>query len=117
MKKTEKRKIGDLGEDLAFDFLKKNSYTILERNFYKTFGEIDIIVLKDDVISFVEVKTRKNEDFGYPSEFVNSFKQERIRKTAEAYLLENNLSDYIISFDVIEVLMDKRKIKHIANAF
>lgn len=112
-------KIGQLGEDVACKFLKKMRYTILERNYRQNFGEIDIIARCGDTISFVEVKTRKNDTYGLACEFVTRPKQERIIKTAYAYILEKAL-DLNYSFDVIEVYMAENKVKninHIKNAF
>ena len=114
-----KRTIGDVGEDAACKFLKKNKYKILERNFRKTYGEIDIIAEKGGTVSFVEVKTRKSDEYGAPSEFVNFKKQERIKKTAYAYICEKGL-DCGFSFDIIEVYAENCKAKsinHIINAF
>ena len=114
-----KRDIGDIGENAAAKYLKKQKYKILERNYRKTYGEIDIIAEKDGVLSFVEVKTRKSDEFGRPCEFVNFKKQERIKKTAMSYICENELDPYI-SFDIIEVYAYNGKIKninHIISAF
>ena len=61
-----KRKIGDFGEDLAARYMIEKGYEILCRNFSKPYGEIDIIAIKDDIICFVEVKTRKSTQYGYP---------------------------------------------------
>lgn len=112
-------KIGQLGEDAACQFLKKKRYEILDRNYRQNFGEIDIVTKKGDTISFIEVKTRKNDTYGLPCEFVTKPKQERIIKTAYAYILEKAL-DMSYSFDVIEVYFDGEKVKkinHIHNAF
>ena len=115
--------IGDSGETAACRYLKKCGYRILERNYKavcnKVVGEIDIIAIKGDTVSFVEVKTRKSEDFGLPCEAVTKSKQQKIIKTAYAYIEEKSL-DASYSFDVIEVLMEGRTIKeirHLANAF
>lgn len=114
---TEKRKLGDFGEDLTCEYLEKNGYKILNRNYSKTFGEIDIIARKGELISFVEVKTRKSDSFAYAAEAVNFYKQQRIRKASQAYLMEKGLTDFLISFDISEVYMDTRKINYIENAF
>lgn len=114
-----KKEIGDIGERAAACFLKKNKYKILCRNYRKPYGEIDIIAKRGDCIFFVEVKTRKNADFANACEFVTSKKQERIIKTAMAYLCEEGI-DPAISFDIIEVYFDDKKVKainHITNAF
>ncbi len=115
--------VGAAGEKAACQYLKKNGYKILTCNYRcatgKTIGEIDIIAQKGDLVSFVEVKTRKNEAFGLPCEFVTTAKQQRIIKTAYTYIAEHNL-DLNYSFDIIEVLHDGKKvqtIRHIPHAF
>ncbi|MBX4181397.1 YraN family protein, partial [Candidatus Parcubacteria bacterium] len=55
--RTEKRKLGDIGENIACDFLKNRGYTIVERNYLRKWGEIDIVARKGEVIHFVEVKS------------------------------------------------------------
>ena len=70
--------IGNLGEDLAVKFLLEKGYELLERNFFKPFGEIDIIAKDKDYVVFIEVKARKNVKFGFPREFVNKNKIKKI---------------------------------------
>ena len=67
--------LGKEGETRAVEFLWKKGYRILERNFRTKRGEIDIIARNRKEIIFVEVKTRKNLDYGFPSESVNDNKQ------------------------------------------
>lgn len=117
MTKTKKRSIGDFGEELTSRYLEKNGYKILDRNYLKSFGEIDIIAIKDDIISFVEVKTRKNDKFKRASLDVGFLKQERIKKAAQAYIMENDLDSFLISFDVCEVYLEEKIIHYIKNAF
>lgn len=114
---TRKREIGDFGEEITSKYLEKNGYRILDRNYSKPFGEIDIIAIKGDVISFVEVKTRKSDDFAYAAEAVDFYKQERIKRASQAFLMERKLTDFFISFDISEVYLDTRKINYIENAF
>lgn len=114
---SEKRKIGDLGEEIVANFLIKNGYEILDRNYLKPYGEVDIIAFKNNIVCFVEVKARKNIKYGYPREAVNYHKQQRITKASQVYLIENNLTDYIMRFDVAEVFTESRKINYIENAF
>lgn len=114
---TRKREIGDFGEEITSKYLEKNGYRILDRNYSKPFGEIDIIAIKGDMISFVEVKTRKSDDFAYAAEAVDYYKQERIKRASQAFLMERNLTDFLISFDISEVYLDTRKINYIENAF
>ena len=114
---TRKREIGDFGEELTASYLEKKGYRILDRNYSKPFGEIDIIAIKDDLIAFVEVKTRKSDAFAYAAEAVDFYKQQRIRRASQAYLIEKNLSDFLMTFDIAEVYLDTRKINYIENAF
>ena len=114
---TRKREIGDFGEELTVSYLEKKGYRILDRNYSKPFGEIDVIAIKDDLIAFVEVKTRKSDDFAYAAEAVDFYKQQRIRRASQAYLVENDMTDFLMSFDVSEVYLDTRRINYIENAF
>lgn len=114
---TEKRLIGNLGEDMVVNYLIAHAYQVLDRNYNKPYGEIDIIAMKDDIVCFVEVKTRKSTKYGYPREAVNYYKQQRIIRASQTYLLENRLTDYIIRFDVAEVFTESREINYIENAF
>lgn len=111
--------IGDFGEQTAEEYLEKSGYEILERNFRLKCGEIDIIAEKDGCTVFVEVKTRRGNEFGEPSEYVDYRKQKRIKKTASVY---TDVINSDVRFDVIEVLYDKdklsvTKLNHIENAF
>ncbi len=111
--------IGELGETAACNYLKKHKYKILARNYRKACGEIDIIVRKQETVSFVEVKTRKNSEYGLPCEAVTPAKQRKLIQTAYAYVEENQLEENY-SFDVIEVFHRNGtivSIHHIPNAF
>ena len=112
-------KIGKLGEDAACDYLKKKHYQILARNYRKKYGEIDIIARKANKLIFAEVKTRSGTGYGMPSEAVNFYKQQKIIKTAQAYLLETRF-DGEVTFDVLEVFLSGGtvlSVNHIENAF
>lgn len=114
---SEKRKIGNIGEEMVAQYLLDRGYRILARNYLKPYGEVDIIAFKDDIVCFVEVKTRKSTKYGYPREAVNYYKQQRIARASQAYLVENNMTDYIMRFDVAEVFTVSRKINYIENAY
>ena len=81
-----KRALGILGEELAAGFLDVQGYKLVERNYRCPYGEIDLIVQKDEALFFVEVKTRTGEKYGSPAEGVNVQKQEKIRRAAVYYL-------------------------------
>ncbi len=110
-----KKFLGRLGENKAVEFLKQSGYTILATNFKTHVGEIDIIAKKDGVTVFIEVKTRSSYAYGAPSEAVDKKKQIKYVKTAQEYLIKNNIFDTDSRFDVIEI--EDGKINHIINAF
>lgn len=113
-----KHLIGRTGEAAAARYLKQKGYTVVGQNYSCRFGEIDLIVRDDAFIVFVEVKTRKNEDFASAREYVTYAKQGRIRKTAMLWLGQNQ-TDLQPRFDVIEVVGQglRQRINHIENAF
>jgi putative endonuclease len=94
---------GAQAEDLAADFLRKEGYKILARNYRSRLGEIDIIARDKDTLVFIEVKARHNDRFGEPSEAVVRRKQRQISKAALAYLKEQRLFDQRARFDVLSV--------------
>lgn len=115
------KEIGNKGESYAVKFLKKKKYKILERNYSKKYGEIDIIAKDKEYIIFVEVKTRHENPMTSPVDAVDKRKQKRIIKTAAAYLAENRLDAYC-RFDVCEVFVNSDNLKlisinYIKNAF
>lgn len=120
---SQKRELGDLGEKIAFDYLKKQGYQIIERNFKKPWGEIDIVAKKNKDLIFIEVKTRTvpQGDSPYPEESVHSLKQQKLIRTAQSYLLEKKYppeTNWQIDVIAIELNEQTRKadLKHIKNA-
>ena len=109
MKMHIKKELGNIGEQIAVEYLEKNNYKILKRNFYCKQGEIDIIAKDKHEIVFIEVKTRSSIDFGQPSEAVNKTKQKHMYKTARYFLYKTKSLDNFIRFDVIEVLIENGK--------
>ena len=109
------RGFGGEGEAAARAFLERKGAKVLEMNYRRPTGEIDIVARQRDVILFVEVKRRSSLRYGRPSEAVNRAKQLHILRTAQLYLQEKRLSDAPVRFDVIEVLPGE--IRHIENAF
>jgi len=108
--------IGRSGENEAAKFLEKNGYNIIKKNYHAANGEIDIIAKKGRHLSFVEVKTRKDISFGYPSDAVTFRKQQKIINTAKAFLTYYDEYDEV-SFDVCEVYLKERRVNYIENAF
>ncbi len=100
------KNLGELGEDIAVEYLAENDFSILYRNFRSKFGEIDVIAKKDEKIYFIEVKTRSNFKKGMPYEAVNYRKQQQLRKAATYFLLEHNYAKYKCSIGVISVFLE-----------
>lgn len=115
-----KKQFGNRGEDIAADYLEGKDFEIIERNYHYGHGELDIIAKDKDVLVFVEVKTRKNLEFGPPELAITKNKQRQVRKVAEAYMIEKNITDTDVRIDVVAILIRKNlppKITHIENAF
>ena len=111
--------IGLLGEDTAAQYLSSKGYKILERNYSKRYGEIDIVAVKNNVLVFVEVKTRTSVAFGSPIEAITPWKLRQVVQTGEYYkLTHQNLPD-LMRIDAISVLINKNheveSIEHIEN--
>lgn len=110
---------GILAEDLAVEYLKRNGYKILIRNFRFKHNEIDIIAENDNLIIIVEVKARSTDVFLLPQEAVTKTKIKSIVSAANHYLEEFN-KDQEARFDIISVLPDDNKnliVNHIKDAF
>jgi putative endonuclease len=91
--RTQKRKVGDLGEDIACAFLVKRGFVIVTRNYLRKWGEIDIIARKGQELHFVEVKTVSHLPVshvtdGYrPEDNLHLWKLDRLKRTIQTYLL------------------------------
>lgn len=116
----EKERIGRAGEKEAFGFLKRNGYKIVATNFRTPFGELDAIARIDDLIVFVEVKTRATPSLGPPTLSVTGRKALHIVKNALFYLKRYGLTESRWRIDVVSVNLDfankLKMIKIIENA-
>ena len=110
--------LGLKGEQIAADYLVKNGYAILERNWRFKKAEVDIIAKKNDVLAIVEVKTRSTDYFGNPQDFVNQKKINLLVEAINEYVISKNL-DVDVRFDIIAILKNKEKatIEHLKDAF
>lgn len=124
------KELGNLGERIACEYLVKNGYDILERNYRISFGEIDIIAKRkwkflsqeNKTIHFVEVKTiiAGNKNF-FPEEKINYKKQRKLRQLSQIWIEKNGfLKEHPYQIDVIGILVDekthKAKIDYFSNA-
>lgn len=109
------REFGNNGEDIACLYLMKNGYEILERNLhFSKFCEIDIVAKYKKQIVFVEVKTRKTDNFGTPLEAITPKKLENIKTGVFSYIQKHDIKDYRI--DAIGItIYPQIQIKHLKN--
>ncbi|UOU99347.1 YraN family protein [Chryseobacterium daecheongense] len=110
---------GKKAEDLAVEYLLKNGYKILVRNFRFQKAEIDVITEKDSIIAVIEVKARSTDAFMLPQEAVTKTKIRSIVSAANHYLEEFN-KQHEVRFDIMSVLPDDKgnlMIEHITDAF
>lgn len=119
---TGNKGTGELGEEVAVNFLIAQRYRILERNFRCKGGEVDIIARdpEDKSLVFIEVKARRDLSYGLPQLAVTPFKQRQISKAALTWLSKKRLHDTNARFDVIAILLHtdgEHAIEHIKNAF
>ena len=107
------------GEDLAASWLEEHGYAILDRNYRYGHGEIDIIARDGDYTVFVEVKTRRNSNFGPAAAAVPVSKQRQLMRVARGYMFEQQAGDLLCRFDVmaVEIRGHSRIIEHFPHAF
>ena len=115
----DKKKFGQIGEDIAVSYLARQGCEMLTRNYRCKLGEVDIICRAQcGTLVFVEVKARMYDRFGTGLEAVGSAKQRRIVLASMNYIAENNLANADIRYDVISVnLGGDNSIDHIEHAF
>ena len=111
-----KNKVGSAGEQLVADYLEQQGFTLLERNYYKRFGEIDIIAKKDSVLAFIEVKARKHTQFPL-CQVVTRSKQLKMVMVAKEYISKHNYTTFDCRFDVALVIGEPGNLEYISNAF
>ena len=116
---SDHNEIGRKGEQLAQKLLAQKGYKILETNWRYKKAELDIICIKDEVLIFVEVKTRSTVKYGQPEDFVSSAKRRLMFGAANAYMDQINHT-WEIRFDVISIIMNRLyppKLTHFEDAF
>lgn len=96
-----KRKQGTVFENYAIEFLESKGYHLLTKNYFSKYGEIDIILKKENRIIFVEVKQRTTDVFGRGEYAITFIKKRKMYLTAQKFIYENNYFDYDIRFDAV----------------
>ena len=115
---SDHNELGNIGERVAQNYLKEQNYEILETNWRYRRAELDIICKKDDVLIFIEVKTRSTDAFGQPEEFVSECKERLMFQAANEYM-ELIDHQWEIRFDIISVVKKAGgfEVKHFEDAF
>lgn len=115
---AEHNTLGKQGEQLALDYLIEQEYTIRETNWRFRKAEVDIIAFKNDVVVFIEVKTRSTDYFGEPEDSVTSKKQKMIIDAADHYAQKLDF-EVELRFDIISIIKTEKtaQLKHIEDAF
>lgn len=118
---SEKTSRGKFGEDITADYLCKNGFKIITRNYHSRYGEIDIIAKDSEFIAFVEVKARNEKALERPAAAVTAAKRRKIIQTALIFLSEFEY-DLQPRFDVCEITIDSRtdmliELNYIESAF
>ncbi|HLS11221.1 MAG TPA: YraN family protein [Flavobacteriaceae bacterium] len=110
--------LGEIGEEMAVEYLSDKGYVILERNYRFDRAEVDIIAQDNEQIVIVEVKTRTSDFFGDPQEFVSPGKIKQLVKVADHYLISKEI-DRETRFDIVAILVNKKEqsIEHFIDAF
>ncbi len=111
------RKTGVEGEEIGRKYLEERGYVLIEKNYRCKWGEIDLVMKKDEELVFCEVKYRKNSKFGMPQESVGFRKQQRIMKSISCFLKERSFCGKW-RIDVLGILgVRDRSFFHIKSAF
>jgi putative endonuclease len=111
--------LGKSGESFVTEWLRKKNFSILQKNYRKRCGEIDIIAQKDRTLAFVEVKTRQKNYFP-TSSVVTRSKQKKIIRTAKRFIVEQNLYGNNFRFDVAIVIKNSStstSLQYLPNAY
>ena len=117
---SARQALGRKGEEVAVDFLKKQGYRIIKRNYRCRAGEIDIIAKQGSSLAFIEVKTRRSTRFGLPEEAVSYEKKRHLTRVALGYFTHYRIKETKCRFDVVSVVVNENGVKEIRlikNAF
>jgi putative endonuclease len=127
---SETQKIGEIGENIAVKFLMKHSFLILDRNYTRKWGELDIVAEKNNKLHFIEVKSvsretlnsvnRETLDSYHPEDNMHPWKMKRMSRTIQTYLLNKNVDeDKEWQVDLLVVFLDiknkKARIKVVSD--
>jgi len=110
---------GELGERIAERWLRRQGWRVVQRRFRAGHRDIDLVVERDDLVVFVEVKARRGAEFGDPVEAVNWNKQRQLVRSASVWIDRHGRPSESYRFDVVGVLIEgeRVRVRHVTNAF
>ncbi|RAL26187.1 YraN family protein [Thermoflavimicrobium daqui] len=121
LKRDRRREIGQVGEQAAADFLSKQGFQVITRNWSTRLGELDIIARDGEALVVVEVRTTTSQRFGFGYESIDMRKQQKVRRLALQYIHQQRITHIPLRFDVVSVLLDQeripKQIDHLKGAF
>jgi putative endonuclease len=111
--------LGELGERIAERWLRRRGWRVIQRRFRTGHRDIDLVVERDGIVAFVEVKARKGPEFGGPIRAVNYRKRKELQRSAMVWIDRHGQSAEFYRFDVVGVLVDGAEVRvcHVENAF
>lgn len=130
---SNSQKIGELGEDIACKYLTKLGFSILERNYTKKWGEIDIVAQKEETLYFLEVKSKsvssldfvspqldkKTDEENRPEDNMHPWKLKRLSRVIQTYLIQKRIGNTPWQFDLLIVYLDlelkKARVRRMEN--
>jgi putative endonuclease len=118
---TEGQQLGARGERVAERWSISRGWTVVHRRFRSGHRDIDLVVQRGNTVAFVEVKTRRGDEYGDPVAAVDHRKQRELTRSALVWISRYGRADVEYRFDVIGILIDRQagvaRVKHIENAF
>jgi putative endonuclease len=114
-----RQQFGELGERIAERWLRRKGWRVVQRRFRSGHRDIDLVVEREGMVAFVEVKARRGNRFGDPVEAVNWSKQKELARSASVWIDRHGRPSESYRFDVVGILVegDRVRVRHIPNAF
>ena len=111
--------LGELGERIAERWLRGRGWRVVQRRFRSGHRDIDLVVEREGLVAFVEVKARRGDQFGDPVSAVNWRKQKELGRSARVWVARHGRREEAYRFDVIGILVDgtRVRVRHVESAF